>query len=87
MRGRDDGGDRSGSLSVYGSMLEGAFGSERKIWILGKETAVLLCISVAMAPAFRMKFWNLGGEGQVLIGAWMTAACMIYLGESSPDRC
>ena len=71
-------------MSVFGSMLEGAFGSERKIWILGKETAVLLCISVAMAPAFRMKFWNLGGEGQVLIGAWLTAACMIYLGGKVP---
>ena len=72
-------------MSVFGSVLEGAFGSERKIWILGKETAVLLCISVAMAPAFRMKFWNLGGEGQVLIGAWMTAACMIYLGDKVPS--
>ena len=41
-------------FSVYGSILEGAFGSERKIWVLGKETAVLLCIAVAMAPAFRM---------------------------------
>ena len=70
--------------SVFAKILEGAFGSERKIWILGKETAVLLCIAVAMAPAFRMKFWNLGGEGQVLIGAWMTAACMIYLGDKVP---
>ena len=71
-------------LSVYGSILEGAFGSERKIWVLGKETAVLLCIAIAMAPAFRMRYWNLGGEGQVLIGAWMTAACMIYLGGKIP---
>ena len=70
--------------SVFAKILEGAFGSERKIWILGKETAVLLCIAVAMAPAFRMKFWNLGGEGQVLIGARMTAACMIYLGDKVP---
>jgi simple sugar transport system permease protein len=37
-----------------------------------------------MAPAFRMKFWNLGGEGQVLIGALITAACMIYLGDKVP---
>ena len=72
-------------LSVYGTMLEGAFGTERKIWVLGKETAVLLAISVAMAPAFRMKFWNLGGEGQVLIGALMTAACMVYLGDKVPN--
>ena len=72
-------------FSVYGSILEGAFGSERKIWVLGKEMAVLLCIAVAMAPAFRMKFWNLGGEGQVLIGALVTAACMIRLGDKVPN--
>lgn len=71
-------------LNVFASILEGSFGTERKIWILGKETAILLCISVAMAPAFRMKFWNLGGEGQVLIGAWLTAACMIYLNGKVP---
>lgn len=72
-------------MGVFGSILEGAFGSERKMWVLGKETAVLLCISIAMAPAFRMKFWNLGGEGQVLVGAWITAACMIYLGDKVPS--
>ena len=71
-------------FSVYGTMIDGAFGTERKIWTLGKETAVLLLIALAMAPAFRMKFWNLGGEGQVLIGALITAACMIYLGDSVP---
>ncbi len=71
-------------MNVFASILEGSFGTERKIWTLGKETAILLCVSVAMAPAFRMKFWNLGGEGQVLIGAWLTAACMIYLGGRVP---
>ena len=71
-------------LGVYSTMLEGAFGTSRKIWILGKETAILLCVSLALTPAFRMKFWNLGGEGQVLMGALATSACMIYLGERLP---
>lgn len=71
-------------LGVYGSILEGSFGTARKIWILGKETAILLCISLALTPAFRMKFWNLGGEGQVLMGALATAACMIYMGDKVP---
>ena len=66
-------------LSVYGTMFEGAFGTERKLWILGKEVSILLCVSLALTPAFKMKFWNLGGEGQVLIGALVTAACMIYM--------
>lgn len=72
-------------LSVYASMLNGAFGSPRKVWILLQEIAILLCISVALAPAFRMRFWNLGGEGQVLMGGLATAACMICLGGKVPN--
>lgn len=67
-------------FSVYATMWDGAFGSERKIWALLKELAILLMVSVALAPAFKMKFWNLGGEGQVLAGVLATSACMITLG-------
>ena len=72
-------------ISVYSTMFDGAFGSERKMWILGKEIAFLLCVSLALTPAFKMKFWNLGGEGQVLIGALITSALMIYLEDSLPN--
>ena len=71
-------------LKVYGSMFEGAFGSERKIWITVRDTMSLLCIGVALAPAFKMRFWNIGAEGQVLAGGIATAACMIYLGDVLP---
>ena len=71
-------------IAVYGTMFDGAFGSDRKIWILLKELATILCVSVALAPAFRMRFWNLGGEGQVLIGALATSAVMLYLGNTLP---
>lgn len=72
-------------ISVYQSMIDGSFQSSRKMWILGKEAALLLCVALALTPAFKMKFWNLGGEGQIMIGALATAACMIYLGESLPE--
>jgi len=73
-------------IDVYGTMLNGAFGSTRKIWILLKEAAILLIVSLALAPAFRMKFWNLGGEGQILVGALATSACMIYLEGRVPSK-
>ena len=38
-----------------------------------------------MTPAFKMRFWNLGAEGQVLAGGLATAACMILLGDSVPN--
>lgn len=71
-------------LKVYGAMFEGAFGSQRKIWITIRDTMSLLCIGVALAPAFKMRFWNIGAEGQVLAGGIATAACMIYLGDVLP---
>ena len=72
-------------IDVYATMIQGSFGSARKIWILLQEVAVLLCVSLALTPAFRMKFWNLGGEGQVLVGALAAAACMICIGDKVPN--
>ncbi|MCR4595112.1 MAG: ABC transporter permease [Clostridiales bacterium] len=68
-------------LDVYSAMIKGSFGSERKIWILLQNIAMLLCISLAVTPAFRMKFWNLGAEGQVLIGGLSSMVFMFYLGD------
>ena len=72
-------------FAVYASMWEGSFGSERKIWALLKELSVLLMISVALAPNFKMKFWNLGGGGQMMAGVLATAACMITLADKLPN--
>ena len=44
----------------------------------------LLCISIGLAPAFKMKFWNIGAEGQILIGGACSAAAMIYAGDKMP---
>ena len=72
-------------IAVYGTMIQGSFGSPRKVWILLQQVALLLCVSLALTPAFRMKFWNLGGEGQVLAGGFAAAACMICLGDKLPN--
>ncbi|MDP4132940.1 MAG: ABC transporter permease [Bacillota bacterium] len=66
-------------LKVYATMVSGAFGSSRKSWITVRDTMMLLCVGIALAPAFKMKFWNIGAEGQILVGGVATAACMIYL--------
>lgn len=72
-------------IQVYITMFKGAFGTTRKIWILCQNIAILLCISLAVTPAFKMRFWNIGAEGQVLIGGLATAACMICLGGKLPN--
>lgn len=68
-------------IEVYKSMFEGAFGgiTGRRAWATIRDTMMLTCISVGLACAFKMKFWNIGAEGQILVGGIVTAACMIYL--------
>ena len=72
-------------IAVYATMIDGAFGSERKVWNLAQSTAMLLGVSLAVTPAFRMRFWNIGGEGQVLAGCLAAAACMICLADKLPN--
>ena len=72
-------------LQVYSTIIYGAVGTPRKIWILSQNIALLLCVSLAVTPAFRMRFWNIGGEGQVLAGALAAAACMICLSDKLPN--
>ena len=72
-------------IQVYQSIFAGAFGSARKTWITFQNISILLLISLALTPAFKMKFWNIGGEGQVLIGGLASAACMICLGNKLPN--
>ncbi len=71
-------------ISVYASMFKGAFGTSRRSWITIRDTALLLLIAVSLTPAFKMRFWNCGAEGQVLIGGLITAALMIYYGDILP---
>ncbi len=67
-------------IEVYKSIFTGAFGTERKTWITLQNLSILLLIALALTPAFKMKFWNIGGEGQVLIGGLAAGACMILSG-------
>ena len=71
-------------IQVYQAMFSGAFGSARRSWVTIRDAMMLLCIGVGLAPAFKMRFWNVGAEGQVLIGGILTAGLMRALGASVP---
>ena len=76
---------QSNPFAVLGSLVSGAFKTERKIKVFVQDFALLLLVSMAVVPAFRMRFWNLGANGQVLAGCLAAAACMFYLGGKIPD--
>ena len=71
-------------LKVYKSMFDGAFGLELRTWNSIRDMMLLLCIAIGLAPAFKMKFWNIGAEGQILVGGIVSAAFMIKFGNSMP---
>ncbi len=63
---------------MYGQMFTGNFGTANNTWVMLQNLAFLLCVSLAVTPAFKMKFWNTGAEGQALMGGLATAVCMYY---------
>lgn len=76
---------RGNPIKFFTALFEGVLGTERKIWVFLQQTFLLVGVSMALVPAFKMKFWNLGANGQVIIGALATVACMYYFGGVLPD--
>lgn len=76
---------KANPIEFLATLFEGAFGTARRIWKFAKDSAVLLCIALAITPAFRMRFWNIGAEGQTLIGALAAVAIAIYFGQTLPN--
>jgi len=74
-------------LETFEIMYRGVFGrietgSTVMLWKYLQEIAILLCLALALTPAFKMKFWNCGAEGQALIGGFASMICMIELGKT-----
>lgn len=65
-------------LYVYKDMVIGAWGSPIVIRETIKITVPLLVTAIGLATAFKMKFWNIGGEGQILMGALAAGAFGLF---------
>jgi len=71
-------------IEVYGGIIDGAVGTNRRLWVTIREVVTLLIVAVGLTPAFRMRFWNIGAEGQILMGGCMAAGLMYYFGQVIP---
>ena len=69
----------------YYTFIKGSFATPRKTWKFFKDLSILLCIALALTPAFRMRFWNTGAEGQTLMGIWGAIAVAFYWGGQMPE--
>ncbi len=56
-------------MKVYASMLDGSFGSPYRIQETIKVAIPLTITALGMLLAFKMQFWNIGGDGQMILGA------------------
>ncbi|MBP1926033.1 simple sugar transport system permease protein [Sedimentibacter acidaminivorans] len=54
---------------LYGTIISGAFRSEMAIQATIKFMIPLLISALGITLAFKMKFWNIGAEGQIIMGA------------------
>ena len=72
-------------ISIYVTMFNGAFGMMPRVWVTLQQTVMLLGVSLAVTLAFKMRFWNCGAEGQVLIGGLAAAMCMFFIKDSIPE--
>lgn len=57
-------------ITVYANMVKGALGSGIRFRATLTEMVPLVVTSLGILIAFKMKFWNIGGEGQILMGAF-----------------
>jgi len=64
-------------IDVYMSMIKGAFGSRYRFNEVIIKTVPLVITSLGIAVAFKMKYWNIGADGQIIMGAF--AASFIAL--------
>ena len=60
-------------LQVFLSMLDGAVGSKYRFEQTIVKTIPLVITSLGIAVAFKMQFWNIGAEGQIIMGAFMAS--------------
>ncbi len=72
-------------IDIYKYMFTGTFGTAKRILKTIKLICPYLCLGVALAPAFKMRFWNIGAEGQLLIGGLAATALAVYMPPSTPS--
>lgn len=71
-------------IEVYISMISGSFGTGHRISETVVKTIPLVIAGLGIGIAFKMKFWNIGGEGQMLMGGF--GAALIALNFSNLPR-
>lgn len=68
----------------YEYVFKGTFSTPRIFMTLLWNTAIMLLVAVALAPVFKMRFWNIGAEGQCLMGALGAIVGLLFIAPNIP---
>lgn len=71
-------------IDVFSNMVSGALGSASRIRQTVLKAVPLIITSLGILVAFKMKFWNIGGEGQIMMGAFAASAVALYTDMPKP---
>lgn len=63
------------------AMIDGAFGTRERIATTAVRATPLLLVGTGITVAFRAKVINIGGEGQIVIGALLATAVALAIGD------
>ena len=63
-------------FDIIGTLIQGA---TIRPWRLLMDASLLLAFGIAIVAPFKMKYWNMGANGQVLVGALVSIVLMFYL--------
>ncbi|MDR2156701.1 MAG: ABC transporter permease [Clostridiales Family XIII bacterium] len=66
---------------VFGTIIEGSVGSAARIQQTIVKAVPLTVASLGVLVAFKMKFWNIGGEGQIVMGALAASFVALNFGD------
>ena len=64
-------------FAIIGTFFSGAVA---RPWKLILDACILLGFGIAIVPAFKMHYWNMGANGQVIMGTLISIVIMYYMG-------
>ena len=65
-------------FAIYGTIISGAFRSEMAVQATVKIMIPLLITALGVTLAFKMRFWNIGGEGQLIMGGMFASYFALF---------
>jgi len=71
-------------IAAYAAIAKGSFGSARGLINTVTVAIPLLIVALGLSISFSMRFWNIGGEGQLIMGAIFATFVAHRLPESTP---